>query len=48
MAVQIFVGEPPANIKSWVIEHYAPAADPDTHFTVQTTADYKKAGIYSA
>ena len=46
---KIFLGEPPANIKTWFIEHYyVPAEDPDTHFTVQTTSDYKKAGIYSA
>ena len=24
MSVQVFLGEPPANIKKWIIEHYAP------------------------
>lgn len=44
---EIFLGEPPANIKSYIIEHYY-VPDPDTYFTVQTTSSYKKAGIYSA
>lgn len=43
MAVDIFLGEPPEHIKLWIIEHYAL-----THFTVQTTVDYKKSGIHSA
>ena len=24
MSVQVFLGEPPANIKQWIIEHYTP------------------------
>jgi hypothetical protein len=46
----VFLGEPPARIKKWIDEHYSPGPgpDPDTHFTVQTTSDYKKSGIWSA
>ena len=31
MSVQVFLGEPPAHIKKWIIEHYTPptpAAEP--------------------
>ena len=24
MSVQVFLGEPPAHIKKWIIEHYTP------------------------
>ena len=24
MSVQVFLGEPPAHIKQWIIEHYTP------------------------
>ena len=44
----IFLGEPSPRVKAWIIEHYFQPEDPDTHFTVQTTSDYKKSGIYSA
>lgn len=48
MGIQIFAGMPPKKINDWIVEHYVPAEDPDTHFTVQTTSNYKKSGIYSA
>lgn len=35
MAVEIFLGEPPANIKQWIIEHAALAGHADTIITWQ-------------
>jgi len=35
MATQIFLGEPPANIKQWIIEHATPASHADTRFTLE-------------
>ena len=33
MATEIFLGEPPANIKQWIIEHATPAGHPETILT---------------
>lgn len=33
MATEIFLGEPPANIKQWIIEHATPAGHAETIFT---------------
>ena len=35
MATEIFLGEPPANIKRWIEEHAAPAGHAETRFTLQ-------------
>ena len=35
MATQIFLGEPPANIKQWIIEHATPTSHAETRFTLQ-------------
>ena len=29
--MEIFLGEPPANIKQWIIEHYGPVVKPETY-----------------
>lgn len=42
MGTQIFLGEPPANIKDWIEKQYC------TIYKVQTTSSYKNTGIYSA
>ena len=53
MSVQVFLGEPPAHIKKWIIEHYAPptpVAEPlcfeavGADMTVQYGNDYGFAG----
>ena len=47
MAIEIFLGEPPANIKQWIIEHATPAEHPETRFTLQggTIETYDITGI---
>ena len=30
MATKIFLGEPPANIKQWIIDHSTPVGHPET------------------
>lgn len=45
---KIFLGEPPANIKAWIVEHYAPApvGNPKTviTFTDNTTQEFNWSG----
>ena len=31
----VFLGEPPADIKAWIIEHATPAGHPETRFTLE-------------
>ena len=33
MSVEIFLGEPPADIKKWIIDHHGPAGHPETRIT---------------
>lgn len=35
MAVEIYLGNPPANIKQWIIDHASPASHPETRFTLE-------------
>ena len=35
MATEIFLGEPPAHIKQWIIEHATPAGHQETIFTLE-------------
>ena len=33
--MDIFLGEPPANIKQWIINHASPAGHAETRFTLE-------------
>lgn len=35
MGTDIFLGEPPADIKQWIIDHATPAGHPETKFTLE-------------
>ena len=47
---RIFLGQPPANIKKWIIEHYhiTPQQNDELKLVVQTSGSHMKTGIYEA
>ena len=50
MSVKVFLGEPPARIKQWIIEHYAPptpAAGPLCFTAVGSDMTVKYGNEYS-
>lgn len=47
MAIETYIGFPPPPIREWIEEHNAIPND-KLKLVVETTADYKKSGIYSA
>ena len=47
MAIETYIGFPPPPIREWIEEHQVFPND-KLRLVVETTADYKKSGIYSA
>lgn len=47
MATKIFLGEPPANIKQWIIEHYSPApvGHADTWYKYASDTEWRTVSI---
>ena len=45
MATQIFLGEPPANIKRWIEEHAAPATHADTWYKYADDTEWRTVSI---
>ena len=45
MATQIFLGEPPANIKRWIEEHAAPATHADTWYKYAGDTEWRTVSI---
>ena len=45
MATQIFLGEPPANIKQWIIEHATPATHADTWYKYEGDTEWRTISI---
>lgn len=48
MATKIFLGEPPANIKQWIIDHATPATHTDTWYKYAGDIEWRTVSISGA